>query len=126
MTTIDYIVTGLSLLVTRFPLLTFKYAYKKDCSTHVILVEPLNEFEENDLYLEAESDFVFNFENRFVQESILFVSDNSLIKVEQPEYTIRSGQLVFTCELKQEIPNFIYESEMNAGETEMVNLSLAA
>jgi hypothetical protein len=81
----EYIIKRLNALVKKFPSLIFKYKFDEAEITHIIAVEPLNEFEGNKAYLVEESDFLYDFENKYLPETIMFVSTNSLTTVKEPD-----------------------------------------
>lgn len=95
MTAQEYIIEKLNALLEKFPSFVFKYKLDKSDNTHIISVAPLIEYEENKEYMEAESDFVFDFENTFLPETIMFVSTNSLILVTEPDMVFSSNKTVF-------------------------------
>ena len=86
----EYIRKGLHKLLKQYPQLTFFYQFDKKSNLHQILVEPINEFESNKSFKNDEADFIFDFDNLFFPESIVFISENSLIKIESPEFIFKS------------------------------------
>jgi hypothetical protein len=128
MTSQEYIITGLNFLVEKFPTFTFKYKFEKAEITHIISVEPLEEYEKNKLYMEAESDFVFDFENIYLPEAIMFVSLNSLITINVPDMVFKANRLGLF--LQEIIPQSRYNGNQNWGVTEVekndYNYNLAA
>lgn len=92
MTAQEYIIEKLNALLVKFPSFVFKYKLDKSDNTHIISVEPLEEYEENKQYMEIESDIVFDFENIFLPETIMFVSTNSLILVTEPDMVFSSNK----------------------------------
>jgi hypothetical protein len=118
MTAQEYIITGLNNLIDTFQNITFKYKFDNIDNTHVILVEPLKEFEENKEYLIAESGFVYFFEKTFIQDTILFVSTDSLIKVDAPDLVFSSNlRGLFINEMFVPTYNFSPELMGIAGES---------
>ena len=51
-------------------------------------------YQSNNDYVQLEADFMFDFENRFFPETILFVSEDSLTKITEPEYIIQKDVLL--------------------------------
>lgn len=92
MTSKEFIINKLNELVEIFPGITFKYKYDNVEKTHMIEVSPLAEFK-NIEYMIAEADLVFEFENNFIPETLLFVSEDSLTKVNRPDLVIKSNNL---------------------------------
>lgn len=81
----EFIINKLNNFITLFPKLIFKYKYDKIKLIHIIEVSPLEEFNNNDDYLIAEANLVYAFDNKFIPETILFISEESLTKIEKPD-----------------------------------------
>jgi hypothetical protein len=86
----EYIKTGLQRLVNLYPQLTFIYQFDEIESMHMVQVEPQDEFESNKAYQVDEADLTFDFDNSFFPESIVFISKDSLIKVDSPEFILKN------------------------------------
>jgi len=86
----DYIINKLKDLVNLFPEMSFDYVYDELSVTHIIEVHPLGYYDSNISFRKKEAKIIFDFSNTFVSESIVFVSDESLIRVENPEFVIKS------------------------------------
>jgi len=86
----EYIKTGLQRLVNLYPQLTFIYQFDEIESMHMVQVEPQDEFESNKAYQVDEADLTFDFDNSFFPESIVFISKDSLIKVDSPEFILQN------------------------------------
>lgn len=84
----QYIENKLTEIVDLFPELTFRYQYNQRNQTHIVETKPLEAYKNNGAYIKAESDLMFEFENRFLTETILFVSDESLTHVTAPCFTV--------------------------------------
>lgn len=85
-----YIKDGLRKLVKRYPQLTFFYQFDEIENLHMVQVEPRDEFESNIAYQIDEADLTFDFDNSFFPESIVFISSDSLICVDSPEFILNS------------------------------------
>lgn len=72
-------------LSLSFPFISFKYEYNSYSNTHIIEVLPYKEYENNEKYLDEEAELTYEFDNAFFPESVMFVSENSLIRVNNPE-----------------------------------------
>ena len=139
MTAQEYIFKELNALLIKFPSIVFKYKLDKNDNTHIISVEPIEEYEGNNEYMEAESDLVFDFENKYLPETIMFVSTNSLIVVNEPDkvfctpfiayyltdkvsYSPEKVLFTFTVEINQEPkPILNYNFHFNWDKFETVN-----
>lgn len=83
-----YIKNKLNEVSEVFPELTFCYQFAKSSQTHIVEVKPLESYESNEAYVQCEADFMFDFENEFFPETILFVSEDSLTQITEPEFSI--------------------------------------
>jgi hypothetical protein len=88
----DFIKARLNELRNFFPELSFKYKFNSNTSTHIVDVRPLDCFKENADYIKYEADFGFEFDNIYYPETILFVSEDSLTRVENPEFVFNANQ----------------------------------
>ncbi len=84
----EYIKAGLIDLLKRYPQLTFFYQFDERANLHQVHVEPQNEFKSNQAFRHEEADFIYEFDNLFFPESIVFISEDSLIKISSPEYIL--------------------------------------
>lgn len=69
-----------------FPELTFKYKFNEANFTHLIEVQPVETFENNLDYIKVEACFSIEFDKIYYPESLLFLSDNSLSKIDKPDF----------------------------------------
>lgn len=88
----DFIKARLNELRNIFPELSFKYKFNPNTSTHIIDVRPLDCYKENPDYIKYEADFGFEFDNRFYPETVLFVSEDSLTQINNPEFVFNANQ----------------------------------
>lgn len=84
----DYIKEWLNQMVSVFEKVSFCYEYDEIIHTHKIEVKPVDFFEQNRDYLIEEALFNDEFEKKFYPEEILFISENSLNKINNPEFEI--------------------------------------
>lgn len=124
MTSQEYIYNRLNFLVEKFPSLIFKYKFDDAEITHIIAVEPLKEYDENKEYLEAESDFVYEFENKYLPETIMFVSLNSLIQVNEPDMVFEFNKFGI-IQILQLTPRYKFKSNLDKFELESTEYELA-
>ena len=90
---------------SKFPNMNFRCEYNPISFTYIIEVQPLSDFEENEDYAELEYNFISEFEEKFPQYLLTFVSDNSMTKVENPNFEI--------CSFENEISNGVNFTEVN-------------
>ena len=82
----EFIVEKLKELVSIFPDLKVRYEFDSNTLTHKIEINPLELFESNDDYLNAEMNLENDFEDTFPNENIIFISNDSLTQIHNPEY----------------------------------------
>ena len=105
----DFIKARLNELRNIFPELSFKYKFNPNTSTHIVDVRPLDYYMENPDYIKYEADFGFEFDNRFYPETILFVSEDSLTQISNPEFVFNANQ--FSEDLQFLLPSILVNSE---------------
>ncbi|MFA5327735.1 MAG: hypothetical protein WC384_08100 [Prolixibacteraceae bacterium] len=88
MTSKEYIKNRLQSLLKDFPQITFFYQFDDRTDLHQVLVEPSSEFRLNMEFRNDEADFIFDFDSLFFPESIVFISEDSLIRIDNPEFII--------------------------------------
>jgi hypothetical protein len=93
----EYIKAGLQKLLKHYPQFTFFYQFDEKENLHMVQVDPKYEFESNIAYQNDEADLTFDFDNTFFPESIVFICENSLIRVDSPEFILKNYTL-FTIE----------------------------
>jgi len=94
METKEYIRKKLNEISDVFPELIFKYQFNKNTETHIVEVKPLDTYQTNEDYIKCEAELMFDFENEFFPETILFVSEDSLTQITEPEFTIQKQVFV--------------------------------
>jgi hypothetical protein len=90
----EYIKNKLQELKDTFFNISFRYQFEENTQTHIVEVLPLEYYDKNLNYIKAEARLIIDFEKTFDSESILFVSEDSLTKVVNPEFVLDS--FVFT------------------------------
>jgi len=106
----EYLRTKLNEVSNIFPELTFMYQFNGNTRTHIVEVKPLDDYQSNDSYAICEAELIYAFEKEFFPETVLFVSEESLTQVTEPEFVIRK-QIFVNAALKA---NYCFElnSEM--------------
>ncbi len=84
----DYIIEKLNELVTLFPLIKVSYQIDDCANSNYIKVEPKEEFNINPDYRKFETNFIIEFISQFPYDEVVFVSDDSLIEVQNPVYEV--------------------------------------
>jgi len=119
-----YIKNKLNEISVIFPELRFRYQFDKRSLTHIIEVKPLESYQSNEVYIQCEADFMFDFENEFFPETILFVSEDSLTQITEPEFVIQK-EIFVNSPLKTNY-SFIIEMEELLSVEQEENYALAA
>ncbi|MBW8331172.1 MAG: hypothetical protein K0M40_04050 [Prolixibacteraceae bacterium] len=86
----EYIKTKLQELLKLYPQITFYYQFDEINNLHIVQVDPKNEFDSNFAFRNDEAELMFDFDNTFFPESILFICENSLISVDSPEFILKN------------------------------------
>lgn len=94
MKSIEYIKKKLQFLHDKFNNLNIGYQYKSFLNTHVIDVRPKDVFENDESYALLQLSIEDEFEELFPQEEIVFVSEDSLISINNPIFEIKSVEVV--------------------------------
>jgi len=90
----DYIKKRLNEISNIFPELIFRYQFNESTENHIIEVKPLETYQTDGDYIKYEANLMFDFENEFFPETILFVSEDSLTQITHPEFTIQKQAFV--------------------------------
>ena len=84
MQSVEFIKDSLNEIRNLVPELIFKYKYNEFNNTHIVEVEPIECFEENLDYIKVEASLSIDFDKLFYPENLLFISENSLSKIDTP------------------------------------------
>lgn len=86
----EYIIKELNSLFKKFSTVKIRYEFNEGVNTHLIEITPLEVYNSKEFILE-EIKITENFENTFgYNQNILFISVESLIKIENPTYVIEN------------------------------------
>lgn len=84
----EYIIKELNNLYRKFSTVQIRYEFDEGVNTHLIEITPLEVYNSKEFILE-EIKITENFENTFgYNQNILFISEESLNKIENPSYAI--------------------------------------
>lgn len=75
-------------IIASIPTLRASYEYLSDIDAHIIEIVPLQDFNQNEQYLTFEKDIYKEFASLYLPSTLLFVSEDSINRVENPEWTI--------------------------------------
>lgn len=88
MTSLEYLKHHILELSVLFPSGKFSYEYDELSEMHLIQVRPLELYDLDNNYKDVETKISIEFDNLYFPESVLFLSDNSLNHVYNPEFEI--------------------------------------
>lgn len=86
MTSIKFIEDYISKLVVRFPEVKCLYEYGESDDSHIVKVEPIEVFKNNEEYAIFENEMYLIFSQKYPQDSLLFITNDSLVDVKNPIY----------------------------------------
>ena len=95
MTTKQYLRDDLAVLADKFPSVTIKYGFDDTINTHVVELTPREEYYTNTHLDKAWIPVSLKFMQRFPNDYISFISDDSPLKVEQPVFTFNENHTEF-------------------------------
>jgi len=104
-----FIENRLNHIYSKFSEIKIRYEFDSKMKLHIIEILPQNLFEENAEYIYEEIKLEEDFEERFSgKEEILFVSEDSLNKINKPTFQLGYKSLTYTkIEIEEIIDNNI-------------------
>jgi hypothetical protein len=81
----EFIFSRLDILALKFPNVTFKYFFDDEITTHIIELTPEEEYNNNTQLDNAWIPIALEFDQLYKQESISFISSDSILAVVKPE-----------------------------------------
>ena len=126
MNSIELLKSELQELFSLIDGIEIRYEFKKSTFTHIVEVKPLDLFNSNSLYIEKEIELEEKFSELFPNEDLVFVSENSLSKIEEADLTLVSFKVAYKQEKQMfySIDELINDFQID-GEGE-INYALAA
>jgi hypothetical protein len=67
--------------------INIKYQYLNESKIHLVEITPMSEFVHNKEYISMEKELVADFKRNFSSSKLVFVSENSLIRVKSAEFS---------------------------------------
>ncbi len=89
MNSLNFILEELHILFSLIEGIEIRYEYKSNLSTHLIEVKPLDLYNSSELYIEKEIELEERFSKLYPNEDLVFVSEDSLSKIENPNLTLQ-------------------------------------
>jgi DNA-directed RNA polymerase subunit E'/Rpb7 len=84
MSSVKFVKSCLGKMFELFPDIQIRYEYREQEFLHIVEILPEKFFSKNKKYIDFEIELTEKFENTFTDETILFVSENSLTQVKNP------------------------------------------
>jgi len=84
MNSISFVKSKVDILVDSFPEIKCSYEHDVLSNTHIIEILPIHVYTSDDVYANKEIEIIDEFINNYPDESICFISEESLISVESP------------------------------------------
>jgi len=84
MTPVDFLIKELKNFHEKYSYIEINYEYRKSINTHIIEIKPEKYFKEDKDVIDHQIQLEDEFELNYPSESILFITDNELISVENP------------------------------------------
>ena len=88
MHSVDLITRELNDISNTIEGIEIRYEFDKLNLIHLVEVKPLNLFENNSIYLEREIQLEDKFFELFPKENLVFISEDSLSKIENPDLVL--------------------------------------
>lgn len=84
----EFLRVRLTELVSVFTNIKIRYEFRQCTQSHLIEVTPLDFYDNDEKYLIEEAAIEKEFENSFPQESIVFISEDSLTEIKDAEFEL--------------------------------------
>lgn len=95
----DFLTKKLNELSTKFEDIQIRYEFRDSTQSHLIEIIPLRFFEEDEAYMQEEANLEAEFEQLYLTENIVFISEGSLTEIHKVE-----------CEFGYDIISFISDT----------------
>lgn len=109
MNSIDFLSNCLEILHDKFSSCNIRYEFVPNTKVHLIEVTPVD-FYNDELYINEELILEEEFENLYPDEEIVFISENSLNKIQDPLlelYSKKEGELSADFNVKDNSIDFV-------------------
>ncbi len=111
MDSVNFLKDQLLEMHNSLPYLEIRYEYKVSINTHVIEVKPVHCFQSDSQYVDIQIVLEDEFEMKFPDEEILFISTNELINIDDPILELGVSDLNVTYDIV--IPEFHFSFKTN-------------
>ncbi|WP_299576675.1 hypothetical protein [uncultured Sunxiuqinia sp.] len=86
----EFIIKRLTEINNQVKGINIRYEYSEAEDAHLIEITPLSEYNSNELYINLERQLMFDFNEMFFPATILFLTEDSLIKINQAQLELSS------------------------------------
>jgi len=94
----EFIKDKLDCLYAKFNNIKIRYEYRANTYSHLIEILPFSFYEQDEEYMVIESKIEEEFESKFPDENILFISEGSLSEIKNPEFQLGYNEITFDNE----------------------------
>lgn len=96
----NFVHEELKQFVKRFAATCVRYEYDPHALVHMVEVLPSKVYHTDKEYIAWENDIYNRFVNKFPCENICFISEDSLVKVKQPDFELFGDEFFYTSKEK--------------------------
>ena len=125
----DFIIKELNLFVEQFPKTKVRYEFDEKALVHVVEVVPNEVYHLDEAYINWEDRMFSVFIETFPKENICFISDDALVGIENPVYTIKGrefGCVSYTLDDKMACIGYNYHVVVNQSSMKVIkNITIA-
>ena len=108
-------------IIETISVLKIDYKFNNCYNEHLIRVYPEDEYKNNLHYKELEANLIFDFIDRFPNESLVFINDDEWLNIEKPDNSFKGDNfesmwLDFYCEDSFVFDNDIFDFNLESSE----------
>jgi hypothetical protein len=85
---IEFLKENLTNLFDAHTYLEIRYEFRESINTHIVEVKPIHCFKSDKQYILKKIEIEEIFEDKFYAEEIVFISDDNLVKIENPIFSL--------------------------------------
>ncbi len=84
----EFLTEKLQQIAEKFTGIKIRYEFRYNSQSHIVEILPLDLFEGDELFMEEEAKLETEFEKLYPSEDIVFISENSLTEIKNPEFEL--------------------------------------
>lgn len=89
MNSFSYFKNKLAELVKTVPYIRIRYSYDPEFLNHIVEIKLAEVYQDDMTFAEIESTLCLDFSNRYPYDSIIFISEEDVVKVECPDLVLK-------------------------------------